>query len=486
MPINESNSRLAASEATRLQSQNLSEHNQELKNNNKGAPGKLDPQKLFDLVSKNYDTWLQVMSKQFKDEENFLPFPKDDAVDKNSQPIFNYTLLEALEKASSDFSEKMNEMNTEGSSEKIAREEKESNGKLRPKANQESCHTKEPSKNAIGESLLKESEINFLRNKITQMIASNNFSINNNYKVPKSGGFSLYDTQDEEGLHDGNTDQFYDDDQDDYDLEEAEGDFLYDYPGSHHIEVELNTGSECKLHGFEECDCPIFHGEKGGEFHNGAFDEDEDGPSCEFTFEYDHKGKLVPTYSNVEEKLRLMNLESRISAIDSRSLKLPSINEINTATTQNVDKASLKNKRKNKKKKGSKQATAASDSNHPSNVHNSGSGACCLFCEYEVIYGSKPRQMIKWYDQRVRREEQRRLEIKKKLENAKLKALRKQRDLRQKQLQQANEAHSYSHKTENNPISSDSELGTRLDTLDTRLDNLDTRLDNLELNDDPK
>ena len=188
MPIKESNSSLVENETNAHKAQNPNQNNQEVNSNGKNILGKLDPQKLFDLVSKNYDTWLQVMSKQFKDEENFLPFPKDESADKNSQPIFNYTLLEALEKASSDFSEKANNINIEDGKKDIPTNEQQ----LKEKSPQtiEEVGRSNNEKTASCESLLKESEINFLRNKITQMIASNNFSINN-YKAPKREGFSL-------------------------------------------------------------------------------------------------------------------------------------------------------------------------------------------------------------------------------------------------------------------------------------------------------
>lgn len=71
------------------------------------SDGRLDPQLLFELVSKHYDTWLNAIGKQFEDDENFLPFPNEDLPtirrDESQQPIFNYSLLEALEKASSEF-----------------------------------------------------------------------------------------------------------------------------------------------------------------------------------------------------------------------------------------------------------------------------------------------------------------------------------------------------------------------------------------------
>lgn len=75
--------------------------------------------------------------------------------------------------------------------------------------------------------------------------------------------------------------------------------------------------------------------------------------------------------------------------------------------------------------------------------------------------------MIKWYDQRVQKEEQRRLEIKTKLENAKLRALKKQRELRQKQLQQNSLEQPPSHtKTEINTIPSSPKDETQLSNLE--------------------
>lgn len=58
---------------------------------------KPNPAQLFDLISKNYESWLQAMAKQFEDEENFSPFPSEDDANTQLNPIFNYNLLEALE-----------------------------------------------------------------------------------------------------------------------------------------------------------------------------------------------------------------------------------------------------------------------------------------------------------------------------------------------------------------------------------------------------
>ncbi|KAK6456789.1 uncharacterized protein RJT20DRAFT_34422 [Scheffersomyces xylosifermentans] len=462
---------------------------------NGGNNTQLDPKKLFELVSKNYETWSQAMYKQFQDEENYSPFPNEDdeasvgigASDRygDSQPIFNYSLLEALEKASAEFSDKINKMDdNEVINEMNNRIETLVSGSLGaslpntapkrspstpPKETEESTNTHRTtgnSKNAgkriihPSESLLKENEIDFLRSKISQMIGTNAFNQNINgapFNPRKREGFSLYDTQDEEGLHEGNADAYYDengeyhdDDQDDYDLEEINNDdpYSYGYPPTHHIEVELNAAPECDEHGLDGCDCPVYEYDDGERYRGGEFGDE--GPSCEFTFEYDHTGKLVPTYSNVEEKLRLMSLQSRISAangsngsksrngVNASNMKLPSINELNIGShnLNSTDSLKASTKKKNKKKKKKKNASSETK-DQPPRHHTGAIGAgCCLFCEYELVFGSQPRQMMKWYDQRIRRDEQRREEIKKKLENAKSKAIKKQREMRQKQLQQ--------------------------------------------------
>ena len=160
----------------------------------------------------------------------------------------------------------------------------------------------------------------------------------------------MYDTKDEEGLHAGNSDMCsccgdcneyefeyegneYDYDQDDYDLEEITRDndddgkgysrgFSYTIPPTHHIEVELNAVPECDIHGSEGyCDCPIFDAriERGNavliaeqmerkEYEGGIMVKMKVMVRLEFMFEYDHTGKLIPTYNNVAEKLREMEL----------------------------------------------------------------------------------------------------------------------------------------------------------------------------------
>lgn len=196
-------------------------------------------------------------------------------------------------------------------------------------------------------------------------------------------GFSLYGTNDEEGLHEGTMEDYeeYDDlEQDDYDIGEIQGDpeFLYDYGPTHHIEVELSDGPA-------------------GESRNR-----DDEPSCEFTFEYDRNGKLVPTYCNVEEQLRFMNLHLR----DKQG---------RVEAPQEVAETGKKKKKKNNKKKKKQEPQRAIDEN-----------TGCLFCQYEAFFGVKPVHMMRWYDQKVMAEERHRQKVREKLEKAKLKALRRQ------------------------------------------------------------
>ncbi|KAL6453278.1 hypothetical protein SBY92_004845 [Candida maltosa Xu316] len=396
----------------------------------------LNPKQLFDLVSKNYENWSQAMAKQFENDlndTNFSPFPNEDnnsssslAMNDKSNPIFNYSLLDALDATSGGFSEQIKEVSS-------ITNMKPTKGKrkiLDPQTH----------------NLLNEQEIDFVRHKITQIIQNSGES---------TEGFTLYDTKDEEGLHSGNSDFCTccgDDDanQDDYDLEEITGDenYAYSVPPTHHIEVELNTAPECEEHGMEGCDCPIFDDDDDDD-HDEDEDDSDDGPSCEFMFEYDSNGNLIPTYNNVAEKIREIQANGGV---------YPS-------------KRKKKNKKKNKKKRPTCEATETSKSEQetpstspitkssdlekfkemsiPRNqLHNKVTtipknyygyipyDQCCLFCEYEAVFGAKPKQMIKWYDQKIHAEEKRRQEFKRKLQNAKSKALRKQKDMRQRTMQQ--------------------------------------------------
>ena len=245
---------------------------------------------------------------------------------------------------------------------------------------QEAQHISSEEKGLRMNQLLKESDIDVLYKKISQIFSPPN----------STNGFSLYDTKDEEGLHDGNAEFFSDQDygQSDYDIDEVHDDL------AHHIEVEVDRGTGCEGHE-GSCSCDEY---------------DDQGPSCEFTFEYDHNGKLIPTSNNVEEQLRLMQLQNQ-QFQSQRPQRPPKGQQKN----QRENRPAMSKKKKNKKKKN-KEPSAASGS------------CCCLFCEYEAIYGVEPRQMVKWYERTVRQEEQRRLEIKKKLEKVKHNVLKRQRE----------------------------------------------------------
>lgn len=231
-----------------------------------------------------------------------------------------------------------------------------------------------------GPPFLNDRELGFLKERIAEFISFTGYGSEQRLKRRNHGkeseGFSLYGTNDEEGLHGGNADVYDGEEQDDYDINELEdGDnFLYDY-GPHHIEVEVNNGPA------------------------GSQPVDPNEPSCEFTFEYDRNGTLIPTDNNIEEKLRLMCLQ----------------------TAEEAGFTGGKKKKSGRKKKKKTQNAGAV---------NEVDESCCLFCQYEAFFGVKPVHMMKWYDRKIEKEERRRQRIKEKLENAKLKALQRQREHR--------------------------------------------------------
>lgn len=289
-------------------------------------------------MKKTYEFWRNIVSKNPHNNETYLPFPQED--------------------------------------------------KIASKQDMELLRGLRLSMGKGADTLLNETELNFLKTRIGEFISFTGIGPFSKDEEEAREGYSMYGTQDEEGLHDGNADYDDDDDpdpehDDDYDIEEIGlGErFLYGYGPTHHIEVELNDGP------------------------SGARDIDPNEPSCEFTFEYDHNGKLVPTYSNIEEKLRLVSLQSRMA---------------------DGDVPAAKKKSKKKKKK------AVHPAPHGATGHADAYGvldeACCMFCQYEAYFGTKPVNMMMWYDQKMMKEEKRRQRIKEKLERAKLNAF--QHDLR--------------------------------------------------------
>ncbi|KAI5964565.1 uncharacterized protein KGF55_001634 [Candida pseudojiufengensis] len=335
------------------------------------------PEELFELLSKNYENWSQAMTKQFEDEENFSPFPNENDSNTSNKdkmnPIFNYSLLEALETASNEIGENLKDI----SNDKVLHDYvvtssfKSSNTNGSTSTNNGSIANrpiKHPKRRILhpSHSLLNEKEIVFLRDKITQIIKEREED-----NLPQ--GFTLYDTKDEKGLNDDDEiddneraefcsccdhseydyDEEDDDDynnQNDYDLNDFNDNndkrTHFNSHRTHSIEIELNTAPDCDIHGSNGCDCPIFESSNNNElerrirrkrnYMGSPSDNDYDsneGPSCEFTFEYDHNGQLIPTYSNIEEKLRLMKLETSMKSNSKQSIKNNKSTSIKTNKT---------------------------------------------------------------------------------------------------------------------------------------------------------
>lgn len=292
-------------------------------------------------MRKIYEFWRSIAAKRAPDSELYLPFPAEED-----------WLLKLAEEPDRPSEDKFKEFVAAHTQEALDRN-------IMPKN---------------GVPGLNDREIGYLKLKISEFMSlpwSQQLPQKNRKIKEDKEGFSLYGTNDEEGLHDDNTEGF---DDEDYDLDELEdaGNFSYDY-GPHHIEVEVNNGPP------------------------GPDGADPNEPSCEFTFEYDRNGTLVPTDNNIEEKLRLMCLQSQEGGTSAPGKK-----------------------KKSSKKKKKKSAPAHPEALDPN---------CCLFCQYEDFFGVKPVHMMKWYDKKMVREESRRQKIRAKLENAKLKALRRQKDV---------------------------------------------------------
>lgn len=183
-------------------------------------------------------------------------------------------------------------------------------------------------------------------------------------------------------------------DQDEYDIEEISDDLHrrldVEEGTEHHLELEIKP--QCDIHGSEYCECPVLDSD-GEEFNDGA--------SYNFTFEYDENGKLVPTYSDVEDKFLDQHLDNNTPG---------KITEIT-------------GKKKSKKKKKKKKTKPPSFD--PDSFSN------CLFCDYEAIFGEPPKQLLKLYNKKVADEEKKREHIRKKLQAAKQNAIKKQKEMRE-------------------------------------------------------
>ncbi|KAI5969963.1 hypothetical protein CANMA_001003 [Candida margitis] len=381
---------------------------------------KASPAQLFEMISKNYDNWSQVMAKQFEDEDNFSPFPKeDDPNPTESNPIFNYNLLEALESVSNQAGERIQEITNDD------RQSLDAPTIETPHSDTSKRLIKHPKKKIIcpPQSLLNDNEIDFIRDKIAQIIKQ------------REGGdlpanFNLFESSYENSHLDDN------------DLSKLRNEFEnagHLNPAS--IEIEFSPIPECKIHGLEDCDCPIFDEVYGSSSlsSNGLLresrpadsDNDSEGPSCEFTFEYDSSGRLLPTGNNIEEKLRSMNqaAEKLKGLKDELNLGTnvasryqennpPARNQQDSSrapssgsSTSPKHKSKLKRKSKREisdplddlkrllKEKPQDKLDSSRLRNRVSTTPRNYYGLipsdkCCLLCQYEAVFGMKPRYLV--------------------------------------------------------------------------------------------
>lgn len=343
---------------------------------------RVDPKKVFEFLSKNYDSWSQVIHE--KDDKKGNGNEKGEV---NS--IYDYNLLDLIEETVNRhpnfFPDWTHESEENDDSGEINGHQEQINEPPTPKSD---VVAERPSEAAVEKktrnikyptkSFLKKNEMEYLRSRITSMMKS---------PPPEpTEGFNLYDTKDEAGLNTYEPD-------DDYDIEEVEDDY---YGTEHHIEVELKP--ECDIHD-ENCDCEF----------------DDMGEEYDFTFEYNEEGKLVPTFDGMKEYLK----NSKFKNLNN----FDNFNKIEDLSKMNKLKKKKKPKKKNK-----------APSFNPDSTDN------CLFCDYEAVFGTPPTNLINYYNKKIEQEEFKRNEIKKKLQQAKLKALKKQKDLRNQQKEQTEES----------------------------------------------
>lgn len=385
--------------------------------NTKSTSIKPSPAQLFDLISKNYESWLQAMAKQFEDEENFSPFPtEDDLNPAKLNPIFNYNLLEALESASNQAGEKIQEITNDGIQKTSLLRGLQNGASTRP--------IKHPKRKIIcpPQSLLNDTEIDFIRDKIAQIIKQKDGgSLPKNFNLFESGYSSIH-------LHgDDNLNKISSELENNGELN----------PTS--IEIEFSPIPECKTHGIEDCDCPIFdetyassrlssRGILSGLRHTES-DDDDGGPSCEFTFEYDGNGKLLPTGNNIEERLKLMSQEATklrglqdefsTTINEADEPQQNSLTKKQLSTSKASSSSSSLSKRRAKVKRKLKQVItdplddlkrmvkelsqeklekyrlqnrqSATPRNYYGLIPNEN---CCLLCQYEAVFGMKPRYLV--------------------------------------------------------------------------------------------
>ncbi|CCE86591.1 Piso0_005088 [Millerozyma farinosa CBS 7064] len=388
-----------------------------------------DQRKLIEIIS-SYRNWHE--SRNSNGNVMVKPSVSERERSGSSRTAIDYVVLKALEEMTHDLSAGV-KAGHRAPLDRSNGTEPLSSG--RPRTSSHSSSRSSGLSMDLMDSFLNESEIEHLRSKITEVLNTGQIKTSGN-KSGQAASSSLEESDLGRAYEDLSPLDF--DGQDDYDLDEIDENFQYQYPATRHIEVELNTENEHTTVHLDRAGNIIPVPPEGS---GRRADEDLETPSCEFTFEYDSSGKLVPVYSNVEQKLREMYLQRNASrhgggAAHELDDGDSGLLESETDSHSNPQQSSKKKKKK-KKKKGRNTSTnpeaTEPDAPHRAPRPTTPSAGYCLLCEYELIFGSKPHQMMKWYDKRVLQEEQKRTEIKRKLERAKSRALKKQKELRQMQ-----------------------------------------------------
>ncbi|EDK42701.1 hypothetical protein LELG_00879 [Lodderomyces elongisporus NRRL YB-4239] len=478
--------------------------------------------KLFDPASGGGLAELQLVgSKKFQEEENYSPFPKEThpgrlglelALNEQPRPLTSQSIqCHVLKKKTPSFRKT----------------------KPNPTSMQNSSSSYAVNSLIFPQSLLNDEEMNFLRNKITQMIQGNQVdgmaaaaaaavAVTGVGLEEREVHDELYDDDDEEEEEDEKEGDGHDNgsssnelsccynkekeeileidfSQDDYDVSEVDGpeEYAYKLPpsapvhkdilldtssalqrlSSHandgyrdkfpkHTDSELNSKLKLKLKQKQKLKLKlqlkpdqtfknfasnsryekklVFHEDDNNEnnvFQDDVDDDDDDdddeydGPSCEFTFEYDSNGQLIPIANNIEEKLRQMEISAkraRRSALNGQERNLAR-NQINYKSNRNIIKTDSRQRRDRPKNANNMLTLKSNDKvedrtpfnaladlqslrtlsmennlnlqkyrlrNEPFTIPRNFFGlipsdTCCLLCQYEAVYGSKPVQLLK-------------------------------------------------------------------------------------------
>ncbi|CAD1808695.1 hypothetical protein FOB58_000615 [Candida parapsilosis] len=391
----------------------LSQMNGSTSNNKQDIPSP-DQDQLLSLTSKHNESWQLAMAKQLEDEENFSPFPcEDDDNSTDPNPILNYNMSEALESVPNQAGETIQEVPNA----KVHHTNLSSLQQIDP--------SKRPRRRIIcpPPSFLHPDEIDYIRDKITRVIEEKGVG-----QLPKD--FNLFDSENN-SIH-----LQCDDD----DLSKSSGRADNCQLNRTSIEIKFSQMPECEIHGEEDCDCPIFDetctssrlSSKGSSDLRYADCEDgKCGPSCELTFEYDSSGRLVPTGTNIEEKLKsitneaskLKQLKDELNSIICESSESQALVPTNKLQNRQQPPSSSSSKSSSKRKisadkkpkrvitdplddlkilvkdrpqaKLEKCAIRNRRSTTPQNYYGLiPNDSCCLSCQYEAVFGTKPRYLV--------------------------------------------------------------------------------------------